>query len=610
MTFAAQANDYGKALVYLVEISSPKCTRAYGVAPCTAALGVTGSQKCFNTMASCQDPANFAQTEVPYRFSSVRLDALQAPGDAPTMPTVLSLQSTTAVLTPGKGLGVRSSVEITIQDHPWGDVGADPYLSTRPYNPETRGTFWGKWLARNRYWANRKLTVRTGYLTNDGLYDAANFRTRSYVITEISGPDANGIVRITGKDPLRFADGEKAKVPQASIAKLVGDITSGDTSITVAPAQDLLDWWTSGQRYVRIEDEIMLVTAQTGIGTGTATLTVTRGSMPTRYEPAYNVSDPHKTGSSLVPCHWYAEQMIYDVLYHLLNTVAGIDASFLDYANWKALIDDQYSYLSISALLTSPVDAKRLITELTELGIVVWWHDRDQLVRLKGIRPSDPSVAYLDESSNLIADSVQVHEDTSNLVTQAWMMYDLSWPLANMALLQSYRVTDVRANLDRESTLQYGWPAIRTVQTRWLDAADGATVIQVNGNLLQQYEVIRKVLAFSLDPKDDGFWVGDIVTVQARQVQNIYGATVATPILLTQMQESGDTTGMTYKCVGLEVQTAERNAKITHPEDLSDLTPAPADYTSASALEKASWVYISQNDGTMPGDGASAYEME
>lgn len=611
MTFASRANDYGKALVYIVELPTPKCTRVYGSSPCTAALGVTGSQKCFNSLPTCQDSANFVSADFPYRFSTDRLDGLQTPGDAPTMPTIISVQSTTAILTPGKGMGVRSSVTVTLQDHPWGDVGADPYLSTRTYDPNSQGTFWGKWLARNKYWANRRLVVKTGYLTDTGAYDASNFRTRSYIITDISGPDANGVVVINAKDPLRFADGEKAKVPTPSTSKLAVAVTSGATSLSIAPADDLLSWWTSGQRYIRIEEEIMLVTAQTGIGTAAATLTVTRGTMPLRYEPAYNVSDPHAAGVAIIPCHNYEEQMLYDVLYHLLNTVSGIDAAYLDYANWKSLIDDQYSYLSISALITSPTDAKTLITELTQLGVIIWWHDRDQLVKLKGIRPSDPSVALLTESDNLVADSVQVLEDSAGLMTQTWMLFDLSWPLANMELLQSYRNTDVRVNLDRESANEYGRPSIRSVKSRWLTGADTATAIQINGNLLQQYEVVRKVISFSLDPKDDGFWVGDIVTVQARQMQNIYGAQTPVPILLTQMQEAGDSTGLIYKCVGLELLASQdRDAKITHPENLSDPTPAPADYASASTSEKNAWVYISQNDASMPVDGAPAYQME
>ena len=47
-----------------VEIDVSICSLTYGVAPCTAAVGVTGAQKCFNTLGSCQDRANYAESFV------------------------------------------------------------------------------------------------------------------------------------------------------------------------------------------------------------------------------------------------------------------------------------------------------------------------------------------------------------------------------------------------------------------------------------------------------------------------------------------------------------------------------------------------------------------
>jgi len=52
-----------------VEIDVSICLLAYGVAPCTAAVGVTGSQKCFQTIGSCQDRANYAESFVTLRFT-------------------------------------------------------------------------------------------------------------------------------------------------------------------------------------------------------------------------------------------------------------------------------------------------------------------------------------------------------------------------------------------------------------------------------------------------------------------------------------------------------------------------------------------------------------
>jgi hypothetical protein len=45
--------------VLFVEIDQPFCTRTYGTAPCTAVLGTTGANKCYNTRKTCQSPANY-----------------------------------------------------------------------------------------------------------------------------------------------------------------------------------------------------------------------------------------------------------------------------------------------------------------------------------------------------------------------------------------------------------------------------------------------------------------------------------------------------------------------------------------------------------------------
>jgi hypothetical protein len=47
-----------KRLEYF-ELDIPRCANVYGTAPCTASIGTTGDDKCFNTRATCQDLANF-----------------------------------------------------------------------------------------------------------------------------------------------------------------------------------------------------------------------------------------------------------------------------------------------------------------------------------------------------------------------------------------------------------------------------------------------------------------------------------------------------------------------------------------------------------------------
>jgi hypothetical protein len=141
-----------------------------------------------------------------------------------------------------------------------------------------------------------------------------------------------------------------------------------------------------------------------------------------------------------------------------------------------------------------------------------------------------------------------------------------------------------------------------------LSRAGFSVAVQVNGNMLQQYQDIRRMISFQVDPKNYQFWSGDIVTVTTRQWQDETGLPKRLNYLVTQMQEEGGPQGIQYTVTAMEIFSTERNAKITHPALTGDPTPAPPDYNVASDSEKAAWTYISLDDGTMP-DGSPGYNM-
>src|SRR3954465_10733275 len=59
MTYAALKKELGREPVTILEVDLDYCANTYGVAPCTAAVGVTGSAKCFNTRKTCQDANHY-----------------------------------------------------------------------------------------------------------------------------------------------------------------------------------------------------------------------------------------------------------------------------------------------------------------------------------------------------------------------------------------------------------------------------------------------------------------------------------------------------------------------------------------------------------------------
>lgn len=161
MSLETERNRAGRKLVQLMEIYQPLCNLRYGTTndagTCPAVLGTDSADKCFNTLKSCPVQDSFAPTDTILRFSTAQQDI---PPDWRIRPTITDVDSAPRRLNPAKGLGEGAECTVTLLDHPWHDIGLDPYYCERPtgeagesvYTPMEQGTYWGKWLARNPYY--------------------------------------------------------------------------------------------------------------------------------------------------------------------------------------------------------------------------------------------------------------------------------------------------------------------------------------------------------------------------------------------------------------------------------------------------------------------------
>ena len=219
-----------KILTY-IEIDIPSCTRTYGVAPCTAALGVTGSKKCFNTPKTCQDRPHYNETLITFRFG---IDTGYLPPNIDCIPSLVSATFDGAQASLGTNLGIRGTLTATFRDHLHSDAGTgfDQYLSSRSYNPLANGTFWGKFRARNPFLRARKIRLIRGILGQS----LAEMETRNFVIEAINGPTTGGSFTITAKDVLKLADNDRSKYPKLSNGSLNAGITNAATTATLKPA--------------------------------------------------------------------------------------------------------------------------------------------------------------------------------------------------------------------------------------------------------------------------------------------------------------------------------------------------------------------------------------
>jgi hypothetical protein len=510
-------------------------------------------------------------------------------------------------LTPGKGFGVRSSCSITLDDHPWTDIDTDPYLADRTYDPDSQGTYWGKFIARNRYYEGREMVVYTGYLDEFGQYQAENFISRKYFIDTISGPDKNGKVQIKGKDVLKFADSDKAQWPTQSEATLDADITAGDGTFTVDdPSGGILaefnnaDNGAAGRVYLRIDDEIMEATSVSLVSGDQYTITATRASMPSRYQASTNVADAHSEDSTVQYCFEFDNTPINEVVETLLADGAGIDSAFLPTTDWQNVINFGLNSYLFTTLITEPTGVKDLIEELTQHSIFIWWNERDQEVQMRSIIQQEVDSGPYSDTDNIVADSVTVMRNDKERASQVWLVYGHRNPTFEMDKFNYFDSVKITADVALEGANAYDQKKVLKVWSRWLTVNQSAIASEITNRLNGEYKETKSMVNITLAAKDDAVWTGDVITASTRQIQSISGELVQGTYRVLEASEVLKPGSVSYKYKLASIgnpSTAGANTGLIGPEELND-------YDVESEANKDTYAFIAANDR---GDGSPGF---
>ena len=508
-----------------VELDLDFCANTFGVAPCTATG--SGDAKCYNTYASCQDTANFNRITKTYRFCSP--NGAKVPQGLDAIPCLKSISITPAEITAGKGLGLRAACSVSFQDFPHSDIRIDPYVSERTYIPINRGTYFGKLKARNPFYNGRIMRVYSGYLEQDGSFNAANFEVRTYVIEQWDGIDTNGITKITAKDILKLASDDRAVAPKASIGKITLDMTTSTTSVNLTPTGIGSDYGSSG--YVRIGSEVMAFTRSGD------TLTLTRARKGT-------TASTHKQGDTVQLCYQVAGQTAQNIVYDLLVNYAFVDPAFIDKSAWDT---EQVGYLPrlYNTLVTTPTGVSKLLTELTEqVGFFLFWDEVNSLIKFQTIRPNSLSetVHELNTTKHLLADSVKMRDIVDDRVNEVWVYYGIIDSTKNLTEDSNYSNLYIASNVSDQSQVQNRDVRIKKLQSRWI--LDRAAAIELGSRYLERFAKAPIEADFALDAKDSNIALADFVQIDSPQHQDFSGSPLA--ILLQVVKRTEKQTGTTW----------------------------------------------------------------
>lgn len=587
MTYDAEKLELGREPITFVEIDLGFCSLTYSNSPCTAAVGVTGTQKCFNARETCQDPDNYTDSTKTYRYCQPRdnlpigIELIPSiVGDITRAPT-----STTA----GKGLGNRAVVTIQLNDHTWDDVDVDPYFSERTYNPEETGTYWGKFLARNPYYEGRELRVRQGYLTTP--FDWANFQTEVYDIAEITGP-VNSKVTIKAKDVLARTYSNKAQYPAASTGELVAGITAGATSATLTPTGIGNDEYPASGT-LSIGSEAMTFTRSGDV------LTLTRAQWGTE-------AQAHNAGDTVQVCAAWDDINVLNVLEELLETGAGLPSSYIPYDDTPGSTNDWDLEKSVwlttalvNGILMKPEPIDKVIAELSETFLFdIWWDTVDQTVQVKSLSPerSGETIDTLTDEYNLLRDSVSVKRDTEQRVSEVRVYYNkVNHSDSNDR--EHFAGLYIHTDISSEGSTRYGRKAIKTIITRWTNSKASAQLL--GGRTSARFVDTPTIISFSLDKKDeDSISMAGRVEIDTKYIQSFTGENEPSKFQITEIKEAKN--GSSIQVMGLSSSFSGRYFFIAPDGTL--------DYSAASEDEKQKYGFICYDVGTFL-DGTEAYKV-
>jgi hypothetical protein len=529
-----------RQLVY-VEIDQDYCALTYGVAPCTASIPTTGAAKCYNTRKTCQDPTNFDNDPVTLRFG---LDVDYLPQDIECIPSITNWSVSPAIISLGEDLGLRAEMRITFKDHPWSDTGpgGDKYLADRSYDPFKQGTYWGKWRARVQYLRGQAMRLITGYVGQT----LEEMETRHFIVETFDGPTPDGSFTIIGKDPIKLLDSDRAQAPMPNNGFLVADITDTASSFTLSPSGvGNAEYPASG--FINIGGkEIVAFTRSADIVTITA-----RGQLGT---PA----QAHQAQDRAQLVLRYDGDDPADIIYDLMVNYAGVDASYIALADWKA---ETTSFLRrvYSATIGDPEGVKKLIVEIIQqAALSIWWDDVGQQIRLRVLRAIDTEAQLLGPDT-IQRGSFRTVEQPNKRVSQVWIYYGQRNPLQRIEDLDNFRSLAISADFDAEDN--YGSPAIRKIFSRWIASGGRTVATRVGDIILGRYKDPPRRFNLELLRGVNELVAGQGYRAEWWTIQDVTGAGANVPLQVTRVTPKSGT---------FEYEAEEQLFEIIDPEDLDN----------------------------------------
>ena len=522
-------------IVTRVEIDYDFCNLTWGSSPCTAAFGSGVIRKCYNTFSTCPVQAVYDKGTKTLKFIEASY-SVKSGNHIPALIKVGGYEQEVNIAGFSNeigALGQRASVSITLRDFPSRDTITDKYFDGRMdgtaqtneggYDPIDRGSFWTKFKARVPNYAGRALRVIQAHYDDAGAL--VDDTIRHYVMDELVGPDASGNVTIKAKDILSLVDDAKAVAPRSNKGRLLADITAGDGTLQLSPTGiGDLDYATTGVATIGSEifgfDRI--------------------GDVMTIYRGQYGTSAAsHTTNDTVQEAYSIYKVRADNVLYSLLTDYGNIPTSYIDFAEWQAEFNRWGASMYLSATICKPSGVSKLIGEINQLGITIWWDEVNQKIRVKLNHPPDETPVTWTDRNNIMSITTEDNDNERATRVEMWtVQIDPTKELNKENFLRGY----ITIGVAEESPDLFGIQRTQTIYNRWLNHGSDSTTKIITNRLLNRYKRAPITYTVKIDAKDNPS-LADVISLNSYVQTDTTG--LVTPKLTQVYYRADDRNGST-----------------------------------------------------------------
>jgi len=551
---------------FIVELKITACDNFYsdsGAPSTCTAVDAGNGNRCYYSAPTCQDIPHFRIDTLGLKtFKFCLKDAPLPVGGADIWPMLKSVVISPQEIDPEKAVTVSERVKLVFYDDEarwnWNQDKASAGALTNTGTPS--GTFWRRFMRIYRNYANPRNTVKVsvGFVASGAV--ETDFKQRGLYLIDNLEINADGTVTMTLTDRLKLLKTKApAKISEGNL--LNGAINSAVTSVVVDDASELTPPGTGYGVQIKIDNEIMNVTAIAG-----NTLTVSRGNWGTT---AASHSDNaawievlnfgvERTVTSSAPIGAGLIDITIELLRRAGIAVADIDTTTL-YAeanDWLPSTSNPGTGVTTGTVfmraglpldsanggISVQTDIETLIRQLRDIGPLSLWVGEDQKVTGRIFAPARPTVTLteLTDNENIIKGSIEIDDNEESRVQVVNVAYDLVAG-GDVAKASDYQKVISRADGDGLAPGYYGTTAIRvkTILSPWIlnTVAGAAVASRLAVHTLGRYRNPARKVGVDLEVKDDAVKCGDFVYLSTARLQKADGSTDSQRIMEIQSKK-------------------------------------------------------------------------